>query len=87
MYLYAIGTIPMLGLLAFNFQSMLKLYAVAGALFIPMLAIVLLVLNGRRDLVGAEHRNRWWTVAVLLAALAFFLLAGAIEIRDNFFGG
>lgn len=86
-YLYAIGTIPMLGLLAFNFQSMQKIYAVVGALFIPMLAAVLLVLNGRSDLVGMENRNRWWTVAALVGALIFFALAGAIEIRDSLFGG
>lgn len=85
-YLFAIGTVPMLGLLAFNFQSMQKVYAVVGALFIPMLAIVLLVLNGRRDLVGPANCNSRWTVATLVGILIFFLLAGAIEIRDTLFG-
>lgn len=85
-YLYAIGTVPMLGLLAFNFQSMQKVYAVVGALFIPMLAVVLLVLNGRRELVGAENRNRWWTVAALVGALIFFAVASAIEICDTLLG-
>jgi hypothetical protein len=85
LYLFAIGTVPMIGLLAFNFQFMQKVYAVVGALFIPMLAVVLLLLNGRRDLVGAANCNSRWTVATLVGALVFFLIAGAIEIRDSLF--
>jgi hypothetical protein len=85
-YLFAIGTLPMIGLLTFNFQTMQRVYAVVGALFVPMLAIVLLALNGRRELVGAANCNSRWTVATLVGALIFFLLAGAIEIRDSLFG-
>jgi Mn2+/Fe2+ NRAMP family transporter len=85
-YLVAIGIVPILGLVAFNFQSMQKVYAVVGAFFIPMLAAVLLVLNGRRDLVGEANRNRWWTVVALVGALVFFVLASAIEIRDTILG-
>ena len=84
-YLYAIATVPILGLVAFDFQSMQKVYAVVGALFIPMLAAVLLVLNGRSDWVGERNRNSWWTTATLIGALVFFLLAGAVEIRDSLF--
>jgi Mn2+/Fe2+ NRAMP family transporter len=83
--LYAIATVPMLGLILFDFRSMQKVYAIVGALFIPMLAAVLLVMNGRSDWVGERNRNPWWLVAVLASALAFFLLAGAIEIRDSWF--
>jgi len=84
LYLYAIGTVPMLGLVAFDFQSMQKLYAVVGALFIPMLGAVLLVLNGRADLVGRENMNSRWTTAILVGALVLFAVAGAIEVRDTF---
>ena len=84
-YLYAIATVPIFGLVAFNFQSMQKVYAVVGALFIPMLAAVLLVLNGRPDWVGEQNRNSRWTTAALIGALVFFLLAGAVEIRDSLF--
>jgi Mn2+/Fe2+ NRAMP family transporter len=87
LYLYAIGTLPFLGLAAFNFQAMQKLYAIVGALFIPMLATVLLVLNGRADWVGRQNVNSRWTTAVLVGALVLFAAAGAIEIRDSFFGG
>jgi len=84
-YLYAIATVPILGLVAFNFQSMQKVYAVVGALFIPMLAAALLVLNDRADWIGERNENSRWTVALLIAALVFFVLVGAIEIRDSLF--
>ena len=74
-YLLALAFIPMLGLFV-RFQEIQKLYAVIGATFIPLLAVALLVLNGRRDWVGDEFRNRPTTVVVLLATLAFFLWIG-----------
>jgi hypothetical protein len=74
----AIATVPMLGLF-FSFREVQKVYAVAGALFIPMLALVLLILNGRRAWVGAL-KNRGLTVAVLLTALIFFAWIGFARI-------
>ncbi len=70
LYLLAIASIPAVGLFG-SFVVVQKLYAVVGAYFLPLLAVVLLLLNGRRKWVG-EHRNRWPTVIVLLATLAFF---------------
>ncbi len=69
-YLLAIAFVPMLGLFM-SFREIQKLYAVIGAMFIPMLALVLLILNGRRDWVG-DHVNQRSTVAALTAAIAFF---------------
>ena len=77
-YQLAIATVPMLGLF-FSFREVQKVYAVAGALFIPMLALVLLILNGRRAWVGAL-KNRGLTVAVLLTALIFFAWIGFVRI-------
>jgi Mn2+/Fe2+ NRAMP family transporter len=74
-YLLALAFIPMLGLFV-RFQEIQKLYAIIGATFIPLLAVALLVLNGRRDWVGDEFRNRPATVVVLVATLAFFLWIG-----------
>jgi Mn2+/Fe2+ NRAMP family transporter len=73
-YQLAIATVPMLGLF-FSFREVQKVYAVVGALFIPMLALVLLILNGRRAWVGAM-KNRGLTVAVLVATLLFFAWIG-----------
>ena len=69
-YLFTITFIPMLGLLM-NFKEVQKLYAVIGALFVPLLAIALLIMNGKRTWVG-NHTNRALTVIVLIAALVFF---------------
>ncbi len=69
-YLLGMAIVPMLGLLM-SFREVQKLYAVIGAMFIPMLALVLLILNGRREWVG-DLANRKPTVVALLAAIAFF---------------
>jgi amino acid permease len=84
-YLFAIALVPIIGLVAMNFQAMMKVYAVVGALFIPMLAVILLALNGRARCVGERHRNSRTTTAVLVAALVLFLLVGAVEVRDSLF--
>lgn len=70
LYLYAMGLLPCLGL-AIGFARMQRLYAITGAVFVPLLAIALLVLNRRRDLLG-EHRDRLWTRLFHLAVAAFF---------------
>ena len=83
LYLYAIGLVPLLGLFA-SFREIQKYYAIVGALFIPLLAGVLLVMNGRRAWVGDRLRNRPLTVLVLLAAVGLFLLFGYMDILDRF---
>ena len=74
-YLVALAIVPMAGLF-WRFQEIQKLYAVIGATFIPLLALALLLLNGRAEWVGERFRNRPATVVVLLATLAFFLWIG-----------
>jgi len=69
-YLLLIATVPMLGL-AFSFRDVQKIYTVTGALFFPLLALGLLIFNGRTAWVG-ELRNKPATVAALVAVLAFF---------------
>jgi Mn2+/Fe2+ NRAMP family transporter len=83
--LVAIATVPILGLAFVNFQSMQKVYAVVGALFVPMLAAVLLYMNGRSEWVGERNRNSRWTTAALVGALLLFVLAGIVEVRDSLF--
>jgi len=77
LFLLALALIPNLGLLV-EFRRVQQVYAVFGALFIPMLALALLALN-RERWVG-EHRNRPLTVAVLTAAVALFLFFGARQL-------
>ena len=45
-----------------------------GAFFLPLLAIVLLVLNGRKRLKG--YRNGPVTIGMLLLTLAIFVIYG-----------
>lgn len=72
-YLLALAVVPLIQL-SHPLREVQKYYALFGAAFIPMLALALLVLNGRTAWVGA-YRNRPATVAVLLIALALAVLA------------
>lgn len=80
-YLYALAFIPMFGLWV-GFARMQKLYAIIGALFLPMLAITLILLNGSRKCMGTQYKNRLTTVAALLFILIFFIFAGYITISN-----
>jgi len=77
-YLLALATIPLAGLFT-TFERVQKLYAIFGALFMPMLAAALLVLNGRVAWVGHEYRNRPLTTALLLATLLLFASSATLR--------
>lgn len=70
LYLFALAFVPMVGLLV-SFREVQKLYAIIGAAFMPLLALALLVLNGRRDWAG-DLRNHKATQLALLAIFFFF---------------
>lgn len=70
-YLVLLALVPMLGLF-FSFREIQKFYTVIGAWFFPLLALVLLILNGRAAWIGEHHRNSPLTTGVLVAVLAFF---------------
>ncbi len=70
-YLAAMALLPMAGLFR-GFGEVQKLYAVIGAWFFPVLALALLLLNGRSGWVGKSYRNQPLTVAALLGVLLFF---------------
>ena len=86
MYLWGLATIPALGLFTVPFATAQKIYAIVGALCIPMLAAVLLCLNGQTRLVGPRFRNSRITTIVLLIALALFLVYGGRAIYTKWFG-
>lgn len=69
----ALATVPALGLFI-SFREAQLLYALTGAAFMPLLALALLVLNGRGSLVGGL-KNRVASTLGLLATLAFFTWA------------
>ena len=74
-FLFCIGIVPMLGLFL-SFRQIQQLYALIGAWFFPVLALGLLIFNGHRRWIPAEHRNGPLTVALLVAVLGFFVWAG-----------
>jgi Mn2+/Fe2+ NRAMP family transporter len=74
-YLILIATVPMLGLFS-SFREIQMLYAVTGALFFPILALMLLVFNGRPAWVGRDFSNGPVTIVALLLVVAFFSWMG-----------
>ena len=82
-YLFGLAIVPAAGLIWMDFERVQLLYAVVGALFIPMLALVLLILNGRARLVGPRAVNSWFVSLLLGGTLAIFLFAGWLQIRGK----
>ena len=79
-YLVGLGLASIGGLFS-SFVQIQKLYAVVGALFIPMLALALLALNGRARWIGREHRNGPLATVVLALSVGLFLLFGYLQVR------
>jgi len=73
-------SVPMLGLFV-GFREMQKLYATVGASFMPLLALGLLLMKGRRAWVG-DAANKAPTVLLLVTALLFFALLGRLGLGD-----
>lgn len=82
-YLVAIALLP-LPLLWGSVIWAQKTYAVLGSLFMPLLALTLLIMNNRTRWVGARFRNGWVTNAVLAATLVFFAYLGVQKIAEQF---
>lgn len=81
-YLIAMATIPIAGVYLLPFATIAKLYAITGALVVPAVSLVLLLLNEEPTIVG-NFRNRPLTTITLIVVIAFFLAAGGIELYDN----
>ncbi|MAE61428.1 MAG: iron transporter [Planctomycetaceae bacterium] len=82
-YLFAIAIVPMIGLFI-SFKDVQKYYAVFGACFMPMLAVALLLLNGRAKWIDPRYRNRPLTIAVLALTILLFIAAVAATIQLKF---
>ena len=74
MYLLIIAVVPAVGLF-YDFELVQKLNSIYGALVMPMIALAVLLLNGRESWVGAL-KNRPVTIAFLIGVLGFFLFTG-----------
>ena len=78
-FLAALTFLPMT-LLWLKVQQVQLAYAVLGALFMPLVALTLLVLNNRRTLVAREFRNSLVVNILLAATLVVFSYLGVKEI-------
>lgn len=74
-YLVALALVPLPVLWVSVKQAQLA-YAVLGSLFMPLLALTLLIMNNRRDWVGRRFCSGWLTNAVLIVTVAFFAYVG-----------
>ena len=74
-YLLAIAVIPLL-LLGRELKQVQLTYAIMAALFMPFLALTLLIMNNRTRWVGERFRSRWPVNFVLLVTMAFFAYVG-----------
>ena len=79
-YLCAISLVPLLGM-RIDFRRAQKLYAIVGALFVPLLAAALLRLNGGRCGLPPALQNRARHRLALLVVLAFFGTAAWLKLR------
>jgi Mn2+/Fe2+ NRAMP family transporter len=71
-YLVLIAIVPMLGLFG-SFSDIQRLYAMIGAWFFPVLALALLLFNGRQAWVGRGFRNGPLGAGALVVVLVFFV--------------
>ncbi|MGE3800425.1 MAG: Nramp family divalent metal transporter [Candidatus Kapaibacterium sp.] len=81
LYLIAIAVVPTL-LLWFSVKQVQIAYAVLGALFMPLLALTLLLMNNRTDWVGSRFRNTFFLNAILIVTLVLFLYIGGRQIVE-----
>ncbi len=82
-FLLCLAVIP-LSLLWFKVQQVQLVYGILGALFMPFVALTLLVLNNRVRLVSAEFRNSRAMNLLLAFTLLLFSYIGLREILALF---
>jgi len=78
-FLFFIATVPLL-LLWTTLEHAQLLYAVFGSLFMPLLALTLLVMNNRTAWVGRDFRTGWVMNLALGTTLALFAWIGGREL-------
>lgn len=77
-YLLALALVP-LPMLWTSVKRAQLAYAILGALFMPLLALTLLLMNNRRAWVGQRFTNGWGTNLALGATLLLFGYIGALQ--------
>ena len=81
-YLVVIATLPLILLLS-PVRLIQLAYGVIGAMFLPLLALTLLIMNNRRRWVGTDFLSPKLLNALLAIALAFFSYVGVTAIYSR----
>lgn len=76
-HLVGLAIVP-LPMLVVSVKTAQLSYAIIGSMFMPILAVTLLIMNNKPGWVGRSYRNGWITNLALIATLLFFAyMAGA----------
>jgi Mn2+/Fe2+ NRAMP family transporter len=78
-YVVIIAIVPLFFLGA-SVRSIQLLYGIFAALFLPLMALTLLLLNNRRRWIGSDFVNPLWINVILVAALVLFAYLGWNEL-------
>jgi Mn2+/Fe2+ NRAMP family transporter len=78
-YLIAIAIVP-LPLLWLKVQQVQLAYAIMGALFMPLLAVTLLIMNNNKPWVGRGFQSGWLINALLVATIILFAAIGILQL-------
>ena len=81
-YLFTIAIIP-LPILWISVKQAQLIYAVLGSLFMPLLALTLLILNNRSSWIGKNFRNKLIANIALILTLVFFGYVGYSQAVDK----
>lgn len=81
-FLIGLAVIPLM-FLRQRVETIQLTYAVLGALFMPLLAFTLLVMNNRRSWVGDRFRSGWLVNLLLAITLIFFLAVGGQSLYEK----
>jgi len=79
-FLIAIAIVPMITLWL-TVERIQLAYAVMGAMFMPLLAITLLILNTKERWVGSSFRSKWWINTMLVIIVLLFAYIGVQQLR------
>lgn len=81
-FLVALSIVPLANLFL-TVERIQLAYAVMGAMFMPLLAVTLLVLNNQARWVGVRFRSAWWINAVLILTVLLFGYVGYLQLTGQ----
>jgi Mn2+/Fe2+ NRAMP family transporter len=81
-FLVALAIVPLANLWL-TVERIQLAYAVMGAMFMPLLAVTLLILNNQTRWVGERFRNTWWINAVLILTVLLFAYVGYLQLTGQ----